>query len=203
MAELLRSTGRNILVDVDNTINNLQIDLLKFANKRLPEKRSYSSFDSAAMESTEAPFDLVAAEFFDSYELMGKSRPFIGAVESVALLKDSGFNVHVSSGRPAKLQHATVEWLERNGFMPYVSSVQLRAPGQTAEQFKLGAAKELDVVAVFEDTKSVAELLASNGITVHLIRRPWNKEIKRTDLIKPAPSFKRAVSEFLNYSFIF
>lgn len=192
------SGKKDVLVDLDNTVNNLQVDLLKYVNKRLPTKQSYRNFTSTEMESTTSLLDQFAIEFFNSPDLLIRSRPFVGALDAMKLLRENNYNIHVASGRQATLYQTTVDWLERNGFLAHVSSVNLRSDGKSAEEFKLATAKKLCVIAVFEDTKSVAEILATEGLPVYLIRRPWNKEVKRSDLIHPAPSFRRAVSEFLN-----
>lgn len=190
--------NRAVLVDVDNTINNLQVDLLRYVNRSLPHPYSYRGFTSADMESTSTLFDQFAAEFFNSPELVIKSRPFPGALNAIKLLDEKGFDVHIASGRHGTLYQATIQWLERHGFSPYLTSVHPRPPGESVEEFKIGVAKKIDAVVAFDDTRSVAEALSFYGIPVNLIRRPWNKEVKKSDLIRPYPSFYRAVLAFLS-----
>ncbi len=190
--------NRAVLVDVDNTINNLQVDLLKYVNRRLPHPYSYRGFTSADMESTDTLFDQIGAEFFNSPELVIKSRPFPGALDAIRLLDEKGFEVHIASGRHGILHQTTTQWLEKHGFLPHVSSVHHRPPEKSVQDFKIGVAKKVDAVVAFDDIRSVAEALSSNGITVHLIRRPWNKEVEKSDLIRPYPSFYRAVVAFID-----
>ena len=190
--------SRAVLVDVDNTINNLQVDLMRYVNRRLPQPYSYRRFTSADMESTDTLFDQFAAEFFNSPALLMKSKPFPGALDGIRLLDEKGFEIHIASGRHGSMHQTTMNWLEKHRFLPYVTFIHPRPAGESVLDFKIGIAKKVDAAVAFDDTRAVAEALSSNGIAVNLIRRPWNKEVRKSELIRPYPSFYRAVLAFVN-----
>ena len=192
------SQSKAVLIDVDNTINKLQAHLFKYVNRRSIQTYLYRQFTSAQMESTDTPFDKLAEEYFGFPELVIQSRPFPKALEGTKLLHENGFELHIASARHESLYPTTLAWLEKHGFLSYVTDVHRRTPHISGTDFKRGVAKKINAATAFDDEKLLADALASIGIPVYLIRRPWNIELKRSDLIRPHSSFYRAALSFLN-----
>lgn len=190
--------SKAVLIDVDNTINKLQVHLMKYVNRRSAQTYLYREFTSTQMESTDAPFDKLAEEYFRSPEVVIKSRPFPKALEGAKLLHENGFELHIASARKQSLYPTTIAWLEKHGFYSYVTEIHLKTSHISGADFKTGVAKEINAVTAFDDEKLLAEALASIGIPVYLIRRPWNVELKKNYLIRPYSSFYRATLSFLN-----
>lgn len=189
--------SKTVLIDVDNTINKLQAHLFKYVNRKSTQHYLYRQFTSTEMESTDMPFDKLAEEYFGSPELVIQSRPFPKALEGTKLLHENGFELHIASARQESLYPTTLAWLEKHGFLSYITEVHPRTSHISGADFKMGVAKKINAVTAFDDEKLLAEALASIGIPVYLIRRPWNVELKSSDLIRPHSSFYRATLSFL------
>jgi hypothetical protein len=113
------------------------------------------------------------------------------------MLYDAGFELHISSSRLEPIHEVTHTWLKIHGFYPYIKKVHPRYSHIKGRDFKVAVANEIKAIAAFDDTPTVVENLVNNGTPLYLIRRPWNKHIKKSELVKPFPSFYQAVKAFL------
>lgn len=189
---------KTLLIDVDDTLNRMQVDLLRFVNKRSPNPYRYWQLTSSDRESKDNVLDALVQEYLSRPDLVVRTRPFENALEGVKLLHSAGYNLHISSSRKEELHQATLGWLEKHGFYPFITDIHPRPSSIGGPEFKVKTAQKVNAIAAFDDTKSAIDALAESGVAVYLIRRPWNKEVLGNSLVRPYPSFYRAVLGFLN-----
>ena len=92
-----------IAVDVDNTVANTNLELVRRFG--LPLKKY--------------PATQIPPEFFLSNEgmrLFQKTEPFPGAAEALNLFSELGYRIAYISSRPGDALFITVRWLQKHGF---------------------------------------------------------------------------------------
>lgn len=189
--------SKELAIDVDATISRLERYIIAYANKKLSGRYRYHQLTSY-LDGTNPEFDRVAAEFLEQPNLVAKTMPYDKALAGVQILHRRGFNLHIVSARKEPLFEVTERWLEKHGFSPFITDIHRRPSFVTRHEFKTMVVKRMGTQTAFDDDKPVTETLAQNGVTVYLIRRPWNKELGPTIHIKPQRSFYLAAQAFLN-----
>lgn len=188
---------KDLMIDLDDTLNRMQQAILAFINSASPIKVRFSEWNSTAREGGKPEVEGLLREFLQRPDLVIKTPPFKKALAGVQLLHQQGFHLHIVSARKEPLHQTTQDWLEKHGFSPLITAVHHRPTDLFGPKFKLEVAKKINAQAAFDDTKDIAQILAADGIPVYLIRRPWNKELSPSDLIIPRRSFYQAVRTFL------
>lgn len=191
--------SKKLAIDVDATIGRLERYIVAYANKKLSRRYRYHQLTSY-LDGTDPEFDKVAAEFLEQPDLVAKTMPYDKALEGVQMLHRRGFNLHIVSARKEPLFEVTERWLEKHGFSPFITDIHRRPSSITRHEFKTIVVKKMGIRTAFDDDKPIIETLAQNGVTVYLIRRPWNKEIGKGPNIIPCRSFYRAAETFLKHS---
>lgn len=188
---------KSVLIDVDDTINAMQVAMLRYVNEHSTRAYTYWQLTSNERESNNQDLDNLAQQYLSKPSLVVQSKPFPLALAGVRLLYEHGYQLHIVSSRKEPLHEATLSWLEKHGFSQYLTAVHHRPSSLPGHEFKVRISQRLHALSAFDDTKSVAEALAKIGIPVYLIRRPWNRELLRSVLIRPYPSFYQAAQAFL------
>lgn len=189
--------SKELAIDIDATIGRLERYIVAYANKKLSRRYRYYQLTSY-LDGTNPEFDRVAAEFLEQPNLVVKTMPYDKALEGVQILHRRGFNLHIVSARKEPLFEVTERWLEKHGFSPFITDIHRRPSSVTRHEFKTIVVKKMGIQTAFDDDKPIIETLAQNGVTVYLIRRPWNKGIGKGPNIIPCRSFYRAAQAFLN-----
>jgi hypothetical protein len=130
-------------------------------------------------------------------DIIIKAQPFKKALAGVKLLHEAGYEIHTFSAREDPLHQTLNSWLEIHGFIPYISEIHSRYLPLNVEEFKLSIAHKIGPDVCFDDRRSTAQVLAENGYLTYLMRRPWNRELNKSENIIPKRSFYQAAEDFL------
>lgn len=186
-----------VMIDIDDTLCSLQRGLLKHIKTLTGSAPSYHRMNPVEMEKQRSFGNPVTREFLDSIEETSKFKPYPKSLEGFKLLYQAGFELHISSSRLEPVHQITIEWLKKYGFYQYIFKVHPRSSKINGRDFKVIVANDIRALAAFDDSPTAVEALIANGTTVYLIRRPWNKIFKKSDLVKPHLSFYQSVIAFL------
>jgi len=149
-----------IAVDVDNTVANTNLELVRRFG--VPLKKY--------------PATIIPPEFFLSNEgmrLFQKAEPFPGAAEALKLFSELGYRVAYISSRPGDALFITVRWLQKYGFPADQVLCGLDRNG------KVNVIKnEFQAVAVFEDDPRLARQALVNGVPALWLKDwPYNRRL--------------------------
>lgn len=112
------------------------------------------------------------------YSKCDKDTPLADTLETVILLQESGYSIHFVTGRREQERDKTITWLDNHGFdMSGATGTKLimRPNGNWRPDTELkqkvydkyySENADYDLIAVFEDRKSVVDMWRNNGVTV-------------------------------------
>src|SRR5260221_5709747 len=104
--------------------------------------------------------------------------PYQDATWALWSLRSGGYHVTVSSDREKELSAVSVAWLNRWGVQ--YDAVDI---GDGRKLALAEAATPDDPVVFFDDNPARADDLPRPGVTVYLLDRPWNQEVKASDRV--------------------
>jgi len=188
---------KTVLIDIDDTLANTNATLLKFVNESSGHNYKYEQITRAMREDPSSDYDSWAQKFLRRPELVARIEPFPDALNAVRALAEAGYELHTVSARREVLHQTTIDWLDANGFLSYITKVHGRRAGQRGFEFKMAIASETDPLAAFDDTYEVTAVLAELGVKTYLISRPWNAEERTTKSMVRVSSFAEGVADLL------
>jgi hypothetical protein len=189
--------SRALMVDMDDTLNAMQREVLRHIARRTGENPGYWAMDADTIEQQRSRENALVQEFLGRPDLVMRGRPYRFALEGVRLLHQAGYRLHIVSSRQEPLHQATEDWLAQYGFRPYIHQIHRRYSMIRGRDFKTRVAAEIGAAVAFDDTPTVVEELVKHGTPVYLIRRPWNRHITPRPALQVFPSFYRAAVAFL------
>lgn len=187
-----------LIIDIDDTLTNTQREILEYVNAHSDRQYRYEEVDRDIRDDDGSECSRLTQDFLRRPDLVGQIKPIDGAPEAMARLSEAGYELHVVSARKENLHDVTIEWLEVNGFMPYIAEVHRRSTGQRGFDFKVAVANQLGALAAFDDAYEVALALAGLEMGVYLIDRPWNTSKRLEKNMRRVESFAAGVDEFLS-----
>lgn len=148
-----------IAVDIDNTVANTNLELVRRFGVHLKEY----------------PSPEVPTQFFctgEGLRLLQRAEPFPRAAETLKTLADLGYHIAYTSTRPGDALFLTARWLQKHGF-----PAGRVLCGLTREEKAEVAARELKAVAVFEDDPLLAVTLLNKVPALWLKDWPYNRKL--------------------------
>lgn len=189
--------SRVALVDIDDTLADTQVEILKHVNDRSKKYYRLSDMTRQFRENKVDGYYEHVTDFLNRPDTVLQVPAYPYAEYCLRNLKDSGYEVHIASSRKESLHETTHLWLNRHGFDKYVDAVHPRYSIQRGFQFKVDTAKKIGAEVAFDDTLNVAEALSENGVLTYLIDKPWNKtDTKKRNIIR-SESLESAIKHHL------
>ena len=191
----------NVAVDADETLVQFRQGVADYAWAKLKREYTADQIYPDPYQNGDDELARIIEDFLDQPDEVEQLKPYLGAALGLHILREEGYVSHlISSRRASVLQKATDYWVDINGLRPYLPGIHL-SDGWFGPKFKVDKAKELKVVAAFDDDDFIARSYASSGIPVFRIcnsNRHRLMLVAGIPLITQHPSFLEAVRAFIS-----
>lgn len=188
------------LVDVDDTLAQLQREIIKFVNLHAPRSYTWDDMTYAARTGKNTEYQMLVDSFLSRPELSYRARIFPSVKPALEMLKGAGYKVHIASARKEQLHQTTIDWLSKHNIHAHVDRIHPRFSHQKSAEFKISVAKRINASVAFDDTYDIAQALATSGVKTYLLDKPWNRlETKHQNIVR-VKNFKGGVLHLLNGS---
>lgn len=165
------------LVDVDDTLAATQTKILSYINTRSQREFRWNELNRDFREGGGVnSYEQLVQDFLSQPRLVLEIEPYPKAYNAVRTLFEAGHSLYIASSRKEHLNEITRQWLQQHRFSHYIEAVHPCFSGQRGSDFKVEVAKQVGADIAFDDTLSVAEVLAKTGVTTYLIDKPWNRQ---------------------------
>lgn len=183
---------KELLVDIDDTIAQTQRAIFRKVNSELGRNIKLSDLTFDIRENLSPSVQEVLDRFFLDREAVLLVTPYPSALNGVKLLHETGYLIHAVSSRKSPTRYYTGDWLATHGFGPFIAEVHPRDRNLSGPEFKLAIAKKTQAEAAFDDQVRIAQTLAQSGLSVYLLTRPWNRELKKFPNVRRVKSLYQA-----------
>ena len=113
MKDVREGNVRVAVVDVDSILWDFLSPMKEKMRALMPDKEIPEVFET--WEHPETFFDSLDdmfSIFNEIHEEQDKYEPFVGARETLQLLRDKGYLIHIASNRPAHTRDVLIKWLD-------------------------------------------------------------------------------------------
>ncbi|HKL44543.1 MAG TPA: hypothetical protein VJ892_04700, partial [Candidatus Absconditabacterales bacterium] len=118
-------------------------------------------------------------DFFLNHDSLSLIKPVQGAKEKLLEFKKKGYKLYVITGRPDELKKHTFDWLSLH-YSGIFEDVFFTNADKKNAILKSEICKKLGSEFMVEDDLRFARDIASKGIKVYLIDKPWNKDYDKS-----------------------
>lgn len=169
----------DVMVDMDDVVTRMEVEINRYVSRKLGLRKNYKDSQGTLLRSEDENIRSIATALVRRPDFLLRLRPMKTSLDGVKLLYEHNCKVHIVTARVLETKTTTEEWLEREGFTPFIEQIHQRPPGLEPLGYKFGKAQELEPCAIFEDDPRIAGYLAKQGNLVYMNRAASNGHSKR------------------------
>jgi phosphoglycolate phosphatase-like HAD superfamily hydrolase len=186
-----------LIIDIDDTIADTQVHMLEWINARSQRQYVWGEINRSFREGLQPEYQAHMMAYLSTPENTRKIAPYKNALAAIQILHARGYELHIVTARDSSFANVTNTWLREHGFSDFIGQIHLKPDHQSGQAFKRAVATIIQPLAAFDDTYDVGIELATAGVYVYLINKPWNMGERVPVAMERVSSFTSGVQRFL------